>query len=219
MNLRGGEPPVQNAATTQLPTWEFDVGESRQQRVGYGIAAFGVVALAVAALALAGFSAVQSLGTPLLDAGGQTFVQGATGVVAGLLVGAAEAFLLRRAFSGYGSAAFVVSSAAGGLVGGLLCGFCVDTFAWSWLFAGAAAGAVAGLLAGASQVRRLAHGNPAIWISYHSGGWALIWGVAWAISWLDPGSPAGTAIGAVTLVFASGILTVLALQKMPQFEF
>jgi hypothetical protein len=88
-----------------------------------------------------------------------------------------------------------------------------------WFVAGGLAGAIAGLITGASQTQRLAHGNPAIWISYHCVGWALIWALAWGVSFEAPGGVSGEVLAVATLVFASGILTVLALQKMPQFEF
>jgi hypothetical protein len=212
-------PAPSRGGDTQIPTWEFDVGGSRRTRVALGVAAFGLIAGAAAVVALVGTSSIVALAQGLNKAGGNTLVQSVSGAGAGLLVGIAEAFLLRRAFSGYTVGAHIAYSAVGGLAGGLVGGFAIDAFVSTWWLAGVAAGAVAGLVAGASQARRLAHGEPAVWISYHAAGWAVIWGIVWALSEAYPGSAAGMTIGAVILILASGAMTVLALAKMPDFEF
>jgi hypothetical protein len=220
VRIRDGDlSPSPSGATSQMPTWEFDVGGSRQMRMAYGVLAFGLVALVAAAVAAAGFSWGEAFMDAVISAGGRRLAQAISGAVAGLLVGVAEAWLLRRAFSAFGGGAYVALSVAGGLAGGFVGGWSVDALSLNWYIAGALAGAVAGLVASASQMRRLTHGNPAIWISYHCVGWALIWGLAWELSFDAPGALVGQVLAVATFIFASGILTVLALEKMPQFEF
>lgn len=210
---------AQPDASRELPTWEYDLGSSRQRRLAEGLLLFCLVAAAGATAVAAGFAEINSLTNSLREAGGQAFAQAPGGVAAGLMVGGAEAWLLRRTFGGYAASAFVASSMAGGGLGAFVGGLSFDQLQFGWFLAGACAGAIAGAIAGAVQATRLVRGSQWIWIAYHVVGWAAIWGIAWSARLIAPAGMASTVLASVILVLASGLLTALAIQSLPELEF
>jgi hypothetical protein len=132
------------------------------------------------------------------------------------MVGAAEALLFRRTFSGYAAGAFLVSSVIGGGLGAFAGGLSLDQLHCGVLWGGVVAGAIAGSIAAAVQATQLVRGSQLLWVSYHLVGWSAIWGVAWAI---DFSGGLSMAVAAAVLVLGSGMLTVLATQGIRELEF
>jgi hypothetical protein len=199
-----------------LPTWEYGLGSSRNQRLAEGAIAFVVVAAAACGLVALGLSDVVSLTGVLRDAGGAALARMPGGLGAGLMVGAAEALLFRRTFSGYAAGAFLVSSVIGGGLGAFAGGLSLDQLHCGVLWGGVVAGAIAGSIAAAVQATQLVRGSQLLWVSYHLVGWSAIWGVAWAI---DFSGGLSMAVAAAVLVLGSGMLTVLATQGIRELEF
>ena len=199
-----------------LPTWEYDLGSSRDRRLAEGLIAFAVIAAAACGLVVLAVSNIQSLTSALQGSGGQALAQMPGGLAAGLMVGTAEVLLFRRIFNGYGAGAFLVSSVVGGGLGAYCGGWSLDHLQYGLFWGGAIAGAMAGLIAAAVQATRLVRGSRILWVSYHLVGWGAIWGIAWSIS---PHPGLSTAVAAAFLVLGSGALTILATQAIRELEF
>jgi hypothetical protein len=199
-----------------LPTWEYDLGSSRNHRLAEGAIAFVVVAAAACGLVALGVSNITSLTDTLRGTGGGALARMPGGLGAGLMVGTAEALLFRRTFTGYAAGAFLVSSVVGGGLGALAGGWSLDHLQCGLFLGGAIAGAIAGSIAAVVQATQIVRGSQFMWVSYHLVGWAAIWGVAWSI---DPYAGLSTAVAAGVLVLGSGLLTVVATQSIRELEF
>ena len=184
---------------------------------------FGLVALAVVTVILIFREQVQSLALSTYSQGFITFYTPGS-VLLALLLGCIQAWVFKYRLRQEKRLPFILITAAGGLIAGLVMGIITRVIADNTgqifinVVTGAIMGAIGGGIASFGQNRFLGGGAARKWLWFNLISWAVIWSIGWQLAILIHGAP-GNATSAAFILILSGVSLSVFLQKTPELEF
>jgi hypothetical protein len=181
---------------------------------------FIAVGIVAAVFVLFGDTVLQSINERIFsESSAFTISTGISATILSLMIGTLQAWLFRFDMQPENVAQFVLSSALGGLLGGVIAGLLRDNhIIESGLFVGTVTGIVGGASSSLIQNRMMrSEEAKAQWFYFSSISWAIVWGVGWSIAYSIP-STLGTALTTAVILIFSG-LALVYMKKFARFEF
>lgn len=230
LEISGSDSSGETAANVRVQPPENDLGAnarmgsslkgvSRTSLLGPILLAFLAVGVLIFVISVAAGGWVTQIGQSVNGSwgfgAGQAMGAGGLAVLAGLV----QVWVFRHRIHGGQRFAFILSTALGGVLGGLAAGALLTAGEKNALIIGGLIGLVAGAVSSLAQNFLMkSHGTALPWFLWSTFTWMMVWASGWYASWAVDGT-LGFALGAAIILVLIGLSLTLFLIIQPQIEF